>query len=1043
MNIQTPKTKSTFEEAQRIIHGLVDDFQQGFSQFTHSSYSEASVRQDFLDKFFDALGWDVYHDIQKNPFYQEVKIERSQKQLQSKAQKRADYSFCIQPDYKNPKFFVEAKKPARNLRNSDDYFQTIRYGWNAGTGISILTDFEEFHIIDCRFEPDINEVFNAKHEIINYTNYKDYDTFSKIYWLFSREAVEAGNIEKYVADLPKPRGGSRQATLFGGRYKSIDESFLEYIDEVREKLAIAFKKNNPSLDSELLTEGVQICVDRLVFIRFLEDKLIEPNNYISELGNRSTSWKDFISACVILNVKYNGVVFKKRFIDDIQFNEEAEIMFSKICDKFSHLNNKFDFNYIPIHILGSIYERFLGKIVITTSKGVEIVEKPEVRKAGGVYYTPKTIVDYIIKNTIAKAIAGKNPKEISKLRFADISCGSGSFLIGVLEELLSFHSRYYNENPQIAEADKCHKVDGGYTLTIKQKQNILLNNIFGVDLDHQATEVTQVSLYLKMLEDETTGTANEMMVLFHEKILPDLSKNIKCGNSLIGTEILLGQEFQYAEEKKINAFDFEIAFPNVFKQGGFNVIVGNPPYVKEYTSKETFIKVKDGKLKKYYQGKMDLWYFFVCYGLDLLKDGGRLGYITPNNWVSNAGAKLLRNKIIKDGRIIELIDFNDYMVFKEASIQTMILLVERNKNSDSYPFKLQTFNQKKISATELGNELNGLTQGKCSEIRFPVLKRSKYQNKFLKFSEENIEKIFSKMTKLKNFELKGDSEIAQGIVPNPDILSTQGFKKISTLKKHKYNLSIGDPIFVVPKNSLKNLTSQEKEYLKPVYEPHEFKRYFFPTDFKKQIIYLTKANETKEIENLIHHLDKFKDVMNQRRETLQGKLKYFHLHWPRDESFFDKGEKILSIRKCESPLFVYTKSRAYVMMSFNIIKSERIDLKYLTGILNSNLIKFWLLRKGKMQGSQFQIDKEPLLEIPIFQTKDKKIEGEIINTVEQLLLGHSKLQSTESNKDQEYLERKCSTLESQLNKRIYELYNISSNETEIIEEILHNQKIKN
>jgi adenine-specific DNA-methyltransferase len=206
---------------------------------------------------------------------------------------------------------------------------------------------------------------------------------------------------------------------------------------------------------------------------------------------------------------------------------------------------------------------------------------------------------------------------------------------------------------------------------------------------------------------------------------------------------------------------------------------------------------------------------------------------------------------------------------------------------------------------------------------------------------------------------------------------------------------------------------------------------------------ILKSNETKEIENLIHHLDKFKDVMNQRRETLQGKLKYFHLHWPRDESFFDKGEKILSIRKCESPLFVYTKSRAYVMMSFNIIKSERIDLKYLTGILNSNLIKFWLLRKGKMQGSQFQIDKEPLLEIPIFQTKDKKIEGEIINTVEQLLLGHSKLQSTESNKDQEYLERKCSTLESQLNKRIYELYNISSNETEIIEEILHNQKIKN
>lgn len=199
------------------VKGLAVDFEAQLSYFTSKSYSEASVRQDFIDKFFHALSWDVYHNIQKNPYYQEVKIENPQKQVQSIAQKRADYAFFLKPDFKNVKFFVEAKKPAKNLKNADDYFQTIRYVWNAGIGISILTDFEELHIIDCRIKPDINHVFNGRHKVFSFTDYRNEEKFSEIYWTLSYEAVTAGNLDNYVEGLPKPKGGSKQATLFGGR----------------------------------------------------------------------------------------------------------------------------------------------------------------------------------------------------------------------------------------------------------------------------------------------------------------------------------------------------------------------------------------------------------------------------------------------------------------------------------------------------------------------------------------------------------------------------------------------------------------------------------------------------------------------------------------------------------------------------------------------------------------------------------------------------------------------------------------------------------
>lgn len=669
--------------AHKKVCELIIQFESGIKHYLSSQYQEQEVRQDYIDKFFTTLGWDVNHITQRNPFEQEVKIEKAQRQQGGLGQKRADYAFFLKPDFKKEQFFVEAKKPSRTLRqNREDYFQTAKYGWNAGTGVSILTDFEEIVIIDCRYQPDIDTILNTQIRYYNYKDFLDLETFGEIYWIFSREAVNAGNLKIFVQGLQKPKVSGKQLKIFGGKFQSIDESFLNYIDEKRYELAVAFYNNNPNLDAYSLTEATQRTIDRIVFMRFLEDKAIELESIVHNIATSAHPWTKFVERTRFLDAKYNGIVFKPIFIDDKSFAGADEDIFRQLCSELDHTNTPYDFNYIPIHILGSIYERFLGKVVIIENGKASIEIKPEVRKAGGVFYTPKYIVDYIVKNSIGNLISNKTPKQISSLTFSDIACGSGSFLIGVFEYLLDYHNKYYNENRELAKKDGCKYSDdlGIFVLSIRQKQQILLNNIYGVDIDLQATEVTQLSLFLKMLEDETTSSASDMMVLFHEKILPNLSFNIKCGNSLIGSDILNSKlAFDLDEERRLNPFDFKKAFPKVFKNGGFDAVVGNPPYYK--ITDKVMIDYFSNKYK-HQNYQYDLYLLFLEKYEVMLKSGGILGVIIPNTWMQSVMFKKIRQYLtiaFKWNKILHIAEH----IFK-AVVDTHVLIFEKSivkKNS--------------------------------------------------------------------------------------------------------------------------------------------------------------------------------------------------------------------------------------------------------------------------------------------------------------------------------------------------------------------------
>lgn len=360
----------TFAEAFERVKQLVEIFRQNEQFYLGPGYNEADARKDFIDKFWIALGWDISHETQTNPYQQEVKVERGV--TTNEWRKRADYAF-LAPNFRDVRFFVEAKKPQASIDSAVYYFQTIRYGWNSHVPLSVLTDFEELRVLDCRYKPDIRTALGHAVLKYHYTDFADEVKFRTIYYLFSHEAVLAGSIEEFAKGLP--RISRKRATRGVAReeHQSIDEAFLMELDEYREELARAFKRKNPELESEALTEITQRTLDRLVFMRFLEDKLIESEPLIENLHQRGKAWRNFVTTSRRLDRIYNGIIFKEHALLDNDDFEVDELTFSKISQSLSHQESPYDFNAIPIHILGSIYERFLGKVLVATGKRARVV----------------------------------------------------------------------------------------------------------------------------------------------------------------------------------------------------------------------------------------------------------------------------------------------------------------------------------------------------------------------------------------------------------------------------------------------------------------------------------------------------------------------------------------------------------------------------------------------------------------------------------------------------------------------------------------------
>ena len=653
--------------APEAVVRLVERFEQNRDAYTSASYNETQTRREFIDPLFKALGWDVDNEQGYAEQWKEVVHEDALRV--GGVTKAPDYSFRLGG---RRLFFLEAKRPGANLKDdSAPAYQLRRYAWTAKLPVSILTNFEEFIVYDTRVRPASTDS-SAIARII-YIRCEEYAArWDEIASIFSPQAIRKGAFDKYVESATKKRGTAE-----------VDDAFLAEIAEWREWLAHNVALRNQGLSQRQLNYAVQATIDRIVFMRICEDRGIESYGRLQSLLNGVNVYARMRELYRLADERYNSGLF--------HFTKEAnrpgtpdEITPGLIIDdkilkdilrRLYYPDCPYEFSVFPAEILGQVYERFLGSVIRLTSGGrARVEEKPEVRKAGGVYYTPAYVVSYIVQHTVGKLLEGKTPQDAAGLSEAwrptktrrplavlDPACGSGSFLIGAYQFLLDWHLEQYTKEPQKWCSGRQTRIyqhhRGGWRLTTAERKRILLANIFGVDIDPQAVEVTKLSLLLKVLEGESGETLERQLAFLHERALPDLAGNIKCGNSLIGPDFYNGHQMNMFDEDelyRVNAFDWKAEFPDIMRSGGFDAVIGNPPWGAEFTPDEnSYLQSVFRTVSTRY---VDSYAVFLEMALGRLRDGGLLGYITPDTFLRKDDYGNLRKHILSETTILQILE---------------------------------------------------------------------------------------------------------------------------------------------------------------------------------------------------------------------------------------------------------------------------------------------------------------------------------------------------------------------------------------------------
>jgi adenine-specific DNA-methyltransferase len=979
----------TKDEAYKKIQELVTRFGEQIDSYKQTDYNETLTRRDFIDPLFKAMGWDVDNSQGYAEAYREVIHEDRVKV--GKATKAPDYSFRLGGGKRL--FFVEAKKPSVSIKDDISVaYQIRRYGWSAKLPISIITDFEEFAVYDCTKKPKPTDKSGVAR--IKYINFKDYlNEFEYLWDTFSKERVLKGSFDRYIQSDTVKKGTA-----------TVDKEFLSSLDNWRTYLATTISLRNKELDEDEINYAVQLTIDRLIFLRIAEDRGVEQYGQLkNSVNQKGDSYQNLFFNFKKADEKYNSGLFD--FSKDV-ISEKLQIdnkVIKTIVNEMYYPESPYEFSVISVEILGSAYEQFLGKVIrITPAHNAKIEEKPEVRKAGGVYYTPQYVVDYIVKNTVGKLIDGKTPKQIEKIKIADPACGSGSFLIGAYQYLLDYHKNYYTDNgTKTGKKDSPTTPEGN--LTSAEKKKILLNNIYGVDIDVNAVEVTKLSLLLKCMEGETETSIAQQQKLWHERILPTLDDNIKSGNSLVDTDFY-DSEIDFGDERKVKPFNWQKNFPEVFKNNGFDIIIGNPPYIKERGNKEIFepiLKSRIGKL--YHQGKMDFWYYFIHRGLDILKDAGFLSFITNSYWMRSDGATKMINRLKEEATFITIVDFDNYKVFEDVSGKHNLSIIKKGISKNS---KVEIF---KIDKSNPNTNIESYPK--------ELVLHSTLIDSNNKLSINIGNEIFD------DFEiLDNHFDTSVGVQESTDKVTKKQKEQSKNLE-----VEIGDGVFVLAKNEIEklNLSTDEKLLFKPYLNTSHVIKYGI--EFQEEYLLYSGKVEREKIAkgyypNIKRHLDKM-------REFVTSSNLPYGIHRTREQRFFE-SPKLICKGMFKSPEFYYDENKYYCGFSFTVIiqKSNKYDLKFLLGLMNSCVGEYWFNLNGKSRGIGVDIGVKVFRQfpLPLVDTSESiELSTKLINYVTQIQDLKKEIASVKLPDKKRQLSDKIDFIDNKINEISLNLYGLS------------------
>ena len=1004
---------ASFESFEKELIRLAGAFERGLGEFKSSGYVEAQLRDDFLNPFWRALGWDLENSAGLIQTKREVEIE-SRTEIGGR-HKRADYLFRTDG---LDRFVCEAKKPAEEL-HARHAFQAKRYAWNKSLPLAILTDFEEFKIYLVGGKPQMDEPLAG---LWKTWHFRELPMAAQEVWnLLAREKTASGSIDRLLESLPKTpadKSKARQQWLIKpDRSRSLDVEFLNFLDEARRELGFDLICNNDRadlLEGNKLNEAVQRIIDRILFLRICEARDIDTGvllesivqtwsrNYHKEdvvrarqkplelreeppadfgfsglHAPKDSLWRAIVRHFRALDRRppshvpfFNGNLFKPHFSEELVVGDGwlAGFVGDLTDDESPYL-----FNYIPVEILGTIYERFLGKVVRPQGRGVTIEEKPEVRKAGGVYYTPRYIVEYIVGQTVEKLLRHARPEPALRFHFLDPACGSGSFLMRVFEAVCEHWQQWLTDRPNERKKRWCwvDEKTGDVHLTMSLKRQILTSNVFGVDLDPGAVEVTQLSLYLKMLENETRNTLERQRELLphdDDPLLPPLENNIKCGNSLIDSDFSMIPD----DLVRVRAFDWDVGFKDIMKAGGFDAIVGNPPYI--FTRNQGIAEDEKEYFHRAYQRQsvqLNTFGIFVEKSFELLKQDGELGFITPNNWLTIDTFASLRAFMLASTSRLKVTNILE-RVFEAADVDTCVVVFQKGKPDILTIAEMS--GQKEVFTRTLPP---GKVQPPSYIIQIGLLK------------DANAQSLLAKIERASE-PLSFHATVSTGL--------------------KAYQIGKGKP-------------AQTDKH-------------------KKQRVFHAAGKRNKTYGRYLDGADVCRYWLGWSGEWLS------YGDWiaePRRSVPFD-GERILVRQIPASPPYlvhgVFTSDEFYNDINSMIVFApcKGVSLKYLLGMINSRLVSFWFQKKfDKLQRKifpQFKVKELadfPIARLDLSKPADKARHDKVAGLADKLLVLMPKLRQARSESERQTLQNAVTATEQQMDALVHELYGLTEKEIKLVE----------
>lgn len=1003
----------------KTVHNLALKFTEHKESYSAAAYNETQLRREFLDPFFKALDWDVDNTQGYAEAYKDVIHEDAIKI--GGATKAPDYCFRIGGVRK---FFVEAKKPSVNIKDDiNPAFQIRRYAWSAKLPLSILTDFEEFAVYDCREKPFKTD--KASKGRILYLRYDEYESkWDEIAGVFSKEAILKGSFDKFAESTKGKKGTSE-----------VDNAFLEEIERWRDLLAKNIALRNHELSQRELNFAVQRTIDRIVFLRICEDRGIEHYGTLMALLNGESVYERMRQNFRKADDVYNSGLFHFRDEKGRAEPPDTLTLTLKIDDKplkdiirnLYYPECPYEFSVLPADILGQVYERFLGSVIrLTKGHQAKVEIKPEVKKAGGVFYTPTYVVDYIIKNTIGNLIANKSPRQVVHLRFLDPACGSGSFLIQAYQFLLDYHRDWYvnegiEKNTKGRNPKLTRTISGEWRLSTQERKSILINNIFGVDIDSQAVEVTKLSLLLKVLEGENEQSLAQQLSLFHERALPDLENNIKCGNSLIGVDYYTSRQLSLLDDKtaeQMNPFDWSAEFPRIAK---FSAIIGNPPYIDvkllDTATKEALQDRYESATKRF-----DLYVPFVEKSLSLLSDEGQMGFILPSMFLRREYGEELRKHIAKTASVQEIVDFGTNQVFETAMNYTCLLFLKPGVSRQKAD--ITRYYRSGLKSSEIAQGLTQRTPGvqryRLSRTAFPPEKEwFLVPNDLARISD----RLFTSFPHLASF-LENASE---GIHSGKDEVFFLSAEYASTTKLEEqivHPLAKGKDVHRYVSIVARNLAH----------------RVVYPYDINTGEV-ISERVLAHDYPNVYRHLVESKSLLKGRSYFDKSSKLWYELWCQRSPHLFTQP-KLLSPEICRrgeysvstEPLYINNKVKAITLAA---TASENI--LYALGLLNSRLlVHLHRLIAAPKGNNYFEVKTAILGKLPYkqidFSSKGEKVlHDAIVEYVEHILNTKKKMQDLKLVSQKSALERQLSEFERSIDQKVYELYGLNKNEIQSIE----------